>query len=119
MQDTAAKLNIKRAEKIFTVSEFSKKEIVKHYGLAGEKIVCVPMGYSRNNQYSILNNQYLKNKSIIYIGRIEKKKSVDILVEAFNEFSYSYPDWKLVLAGRDGYGAEEIKHLVVDIKLSE
>lgn len=125
MQNYASALNIKRAEKIFTVSNFSKKEIIKYSNLPEEKVVNAGMGYLRNIRHPIPNSQYSKKlqiancKFILYIGRIEKKKSVAVLVKAFQEFSYAYADWHLVLAGADGYGAAEIKKLIADSGLAE
>ena len=112
IQNYTTKLNIKRAEKIFTVSENSRNEIIKYYNLSEDRVVYAPMGYNINYELRITNYEFRKNKNIIYIGRIEKKKSVDVLVRAFGKFSQNNPEWKLILAGSDGYGADEIKSLI-------
>ncbi len=122
IQNYTTKLNIKRAKKIFTVSENSRDEIVKYYGLPKDVVVCVPMGYvsdvgCRMSDFPPEADQpraggFRKNKSVLYVGRIEKKKSVDVLVGAFKKFSQNNPEWKLILAGANGYGADEIKTLI-------
>jgi len=118
-QDIVARANIKKADKIFTVSEFSRAEIVKYYRVEPENIISVPMGYVRNFQFPISNFHFPGFKKILYIGRIEKKKSVDVLVRAFGEFIRTYPGWRLILAGKDGFGSEEIKELVRRLGLQE
>ncbi|MCK5510794.1 glycosyltransferase [Candidatus Parcubacteria bacterium] len=119
IQNYTTKLNIKRAKKIFTVSKNSRDEIVKYYSLPEDMVVYAPMGYTSNFEFQISNfeKNKAKNKNIVYIGRIEKKKSVDVLVKAFGEFSQNNPDWKLVLAGANGYGADEIKSLIKNLNL--
>ena len=98
IQNYTTKLNIKRTRKIFTVSENSRDEIIKYYNLSEDRVVYAPMGYASNFEFRISNfeKNKAKNKNIIYIGRIEKKKSVDVLVRAFAEFSQSNFDWKLI-----------------------
>ncbi len=107
-QKIITRINIKRSKKIFTVSEFSKKEIMREYGLKEDQIIALPMGYRL--QKSKIKIQKLNN-FILYIGRIEKKKSVDVLIRAFIEFFKINSDWELILAGGDGDGSSEIKNL--------
>ena len=42
---------------------------------------------------------------VLHVGAIQKRKNIARLVEAFAALP---PDWRLVLAGSAGYGAEEI-----------
>mgnify|MGYP004704624171 CR=1 FL=1 len=44
---------------------------------------------------------------VLHVGAIQKRKNLVHLVEAFE--TACPPDWKLVLAGSDGFGAEEVK----------
>lgn len=108
VQELAARFNIKRSKKIFTVSESSRNDIIKYFKVPGEKIVVAPMGYCPRVEPGVSQN---RSKEILYIGRVEKKKSVDILIKAFLIFSSEYPDWKLKIAGADGFGAGEIRDL--------
>ena len=43
---------------------------------------------------------------ILNVGAIQKRKNIARLVAAFETVA---PEWRLVLAGSDGYGAEEIR----------
>ncbi len=115
-QEYAARQNIKRARHIFTVSEFSKKEIIREFCLKPEAISVISPGFAAEAETrpSVARERY-----ILYIGRIEKKKSVDVLVRAFGIFSESNPDWELWLAGSDGFGNEEIKRIAANSKAAE
>lgn len=114
IQELVLRANIKRSHKIFTVSQYSKREIMREYKLADEKIVVIPMGYDRqvdsNPDSKISKTQ--KEKIILYLGRIETKKSVDLLIEAFAAFSKFNAEWQLVLAGKDGFGSQIINEKI-------
>lgn len=106
-QEFALRNNIKRAKNLIATSEYTKKEIIKNYkNIENETIKIAGLGYDR--RYG-LNRAGEREKSIIYIGRVEKKKSVDILIKAFLIFKKIYPDWKLNIIGAPGYGYGEIK----------
>ncbi|MBA3973828.1 MAG: glycosyltransferase family 1 protein [Candidatus Solibacter sp.] len=44
---------------------------------------------------------------VLHVGAIQKRKNLVRLVEAFE--TACAPDWKLVLAGSEGFGSEEVK----------
>lgn len=115
-QGYALRKNIERAEKIITVSEYSKKEIFEKCHLPPEKIIVASLGYSRSE---FPEREQKREKIVFYVGRIEKKKSLDVLIRAFAVFLKKYPDWRLVLAGGEGYGFKEIKKEIKRLSLNE
>lgn len=103
---------IKRAaSKIITVSEFTKRDIIQTYKIPAEKIFVVHNGYD-NKKYKpqLDTREILKNKYqidfpyILFVGRLELKKNIPRLVEAFGQFKIQHPDskHKLVLVGTKG-----------------
>jgi glycosyltransferase involved in cell wall biosynthesis len=67
-----------------------------------------------------LNKKFMLEKSdrvMLFVGRIELKKNLLRVVEAFGKFSEKHGNWKLVLAGKDGYGADLIKAKVSELGL--
>lgn len=47
-----------------------------------------------------------RHKTLLFMGRIHKKKGLDMLLQAWASLQDRFPDWKLVVAGGDtGYGA--------------
>lgn len=94
----------KRADIILTVSESSKKEILKKYSfLSADKIKityntipqhfsCIPQNDCQ--KFELKNHQY-----ILAVGEMRKNKNIKSLIEAFNLIKDNHPDIKLVLVG--------------------
>ncbi|MBU1131715.1 glycosyltransferase family 4 protein [Patescibacteria group bacterium] len=103
---------IKRsASKIISVSKYTKDDIVKTYKIPAKKIEVVLNGFDDENyKVSAQGKNILKEKCkidfpyILFIGRLELKKNIPRLVEAFAKFKLKNPDdrHKLVLIGTRG-----------------
>jgi len=52
-------------------------------------------------------------KTVVYIGRIEKRKGVEYLIDAFTELTARMPEARLIIAGQ-GVLAKKLKQRVVD-----
>jgi len=124
----STKYAIKKAYKIITISNFSKKEIVKFYKLNNNKIEVIYNGYNKflykkiNDQEkinNILNKYGIEKPYLFYIGRIEKKKNISVLIEAFAILKEKNKNLnhKLVLAGMASYGYDEIKYMIREFDL--
>ena len=102
-------LIIKNSTAILTVSEYSKKDIIKFFpSINEEKIFVTPL--AANKSYKPLNkldcSNYIKNKYkidspfILYIGGFSTRKNVKELILAFKKIQKSLKkDYKLVLCG--------------------
>lgn len=114
--DFAAKL-AKKLPRILTVSEFSKKEITKYYGIDPERITVTPLGFSHEtkaNAEVVMTKYNIKNPFIVYVGRLERKKNVAVIVDSFNLIKDETwgRDFELVLVGVKGHGWEEIEKVI-------
>lgn len=112
------------ASRIISVSENTKKDLVDLYKVPAEKIQVVYEGYEKNFQFPIGNSQSITrdkiSKYFLFIGRIEKRKNISKVVEAFEKFKEKTRlPYKLILAGRPGYGYESIKLKVESSKFKE
>ena len=124
----AHKWSIKKACKIITPSNFTKKEIIKLYNVPENKIVVIPHGYNKdiyNNKKTqvdinlVLEKYKIKKPYFLYVGRLEKKKNVLGLLLAYKKFisninKNKVPD--LVLVGKPGYGYEQISNVINELK---
>ena len=115
----AAKYALKHARKIIAPSQSTKNDLIRLYGANPEKITVVHHGIQitdpkvRNLELKI-NLPY-----ILYIGRIETKKNVEGLVEAFNLLKERYRiSHKLVLVGARGFGYESLKLKIKNLKFA-
>jgi glycosyltransferase involved in cell wall biosynthesis len=121
--------SLKRAKKIITVSKFSKQEILENYKCDPDKIKVIYNGYNGNIYKKIRNKEKISEKLekyglsspyILYVGRLEKKKNIPALVEAFGVAKMENKDFscKLVLVGAADYGYDEIKCLIEEYNLN-
>ncbi len=107
--------SIKFAKKIITISNFTKQDILKNFNIDKNKIEVIPLGinpsdfYQTDNKFNLTDFK-IKNKYFLYIGRIEKKKNIEFLLHTWQEFLKTNRNFSLVLAGKDGYGSQEIKN---------
>lgn len=120
----STKYAVKHASRIIVPSEATKQDLVQFFKCPVHKIVVVPHGYKKPRKIDIKEvSENLKHFGfgihessqtethspyIFFIGRLESKKNLARLVESFKDFSDSRPDWRLVLAGKQGLGFEEI-----------
>jgi glycosyltransferase involved in cell wall biosynthesis len=107
-QGLVTRWNVRRAARIFTVSVSSRDDIVRLCGVRPERICITPVAHER---WTGIDRSRTREPIVLYVGRIEKKKSVDVLVTAFSELARSLSDVRLVLVGQPGFGHEEIRAL--------
>ena len=62
-----------------------------------------------------------REKTILYVGHVARRKGQLVLAEAFTQIAAQFPEWKLHLAGHDaGEGVtDEIRRLAAERGLSE
>ncbi len=71
-------------------------------------------------QYHCFRNQGLKKnfKEIVFIGRLVRSKSIDVLIKAFSKVLQSYPEARLKIIG-DGSDRSSLQQLVHDLTISD
>ncbi len=90
-----------RADAIIAVSAFTKSQVVSLLGVEAAKVRVVHHGIRRMD----FAPGTQREKVILHVGAIQKRKNIARLVAAFEAIDAS---WRLVLAGGAGYGAGEI-----------
>lgn len=116
--------SIKKAKKIFAVSNNTKDDITKYFKVDKSNIVVTYLGYSNhkvlNNNYLIKENQaddkgineIIKQPFLLFIGTIEPRKNIVNTVKAFNYIKnankHDYSNLKLVLCGNKGWKSKTI-----------
>ncbi len=101
------KRGIKRAEKIITVSQFSKKDILNRFQVKEEKIEVISNAVSKIF-YPILNLSLIKKFKkkytidqpyILYVGNKKPHKNLERLIKSFKLLKRK--DYLLILAGQE------------------
>lgn len=124
-------LIVSNSKIILTVSEYSKRDIMKFFPFVNEeKIFVTPL--AANKSYKPLNKsncvKYIKNKYsisspfLLYIGGFSTRKNVKELIIAFSKIHKSLKkDYKLVLCGSikdEGVKLQDLcKELLIDDKI--
>ncbi|PIR92902.1 hypothetical protein COT99_03595 [Candidatus Falkowbacteria bacterium CG10_big_fil_rev_8_21_14_0_10_43_10] len=125
----STKFAVRHAQKIITISDFSKREIVKYYGADKAKIAVAHLACDHErfrviNDRQKIQNILLKHKItrpyILFVGRLEKKKNVAGLIKVFIllkcrgalQCASTTKSVKLILAGMPGYGWEEAENII-------
>lgn len=124
----SANAAVKRADRLLTVSEFSRGEILERYKLPPERVVATPLAADpryradipEEAKDAVLAKYRLSRPFIIYAGRLEEKKNIVNLIHAFAIFK----GWrgvgdpvKLLLVGSPGFGIERIRKEIAARKM--
>jgi glycosyltransferase involved in cell wall biosynthesis len=90
-----------RSDAAIAVSEFTRRQVIEllgmdpaHVHVVHHGIRCLPAAPAGT----------AREKIVLNVGAVQKRKNIVRLVEAFERLS---ADWRLVLAGSAGFGAEE------------
>lgn len=125
----SAQLAVKRANRILTVSEFSRREIIERYKLPPERVTVTPLAVDEaryradipeDAKEAVLTKYRLSRPFLIYVGRIEEKKNIVNLIHAFSLFKSRRgvgDPVKLLLVGGPGFGIERIRREIAASKL--
>jgi glycosyltransferase involved in cell wall biosynthesis len=139
------KYSVEQSKKIIAVSKTTKKDIMKFYNIPDEKIEVVYNGFEKNvkkndelrmtndeketkelsNETINQSNNILANYKlhtthyILYVGTLQPRKNISLLIQAFAKFKTEYPEYKLVLTGRKGWLYDKIFKEVQDKQLQD
>ena len=117
----STKFAVRRAKKIITISEFSQKAIARYFNAAADKVQVIYPGYDKEsfntekpNTEAVLKKYNIKPPYVLYVGRLEKKKNIEVLIKALavSKQSPSSGRYQLVLAGGKGYGWEDTQRII-------
>lgn len=113
---------IRRAKKVLTISEYSKRDIIETYGIPEEKVVVTYDGVSE--EFKPLNNVGKKNKTtqkygldvpyFLAVGELQPRKNLNRLVMAYERLRNARPEikHKLVIAGKKAWKSDPVMDLV-------
>ena len=107
---------IERASKVIAVSNATKEDCINE-GCDPKKILCVYQGFEANSTNK-LSTTPSSSPYILFIGTIQPRKNVALLINAFARISNQIPH-NLVLAGAPGESYEEILGLIAFHSLND
>ena len=113
----------KKSNKIITISEFTKNDLIKKYSVDPGKIIVAHCAVNIENfkrtqlTTSIKKKYNLPNDYLLYLGTIEPRKNIANLLRAYSKLPKNIKDqYPLVLAGGGGWNDDEIKSEIENAK---
>ena len=96
---------------VHATSEFVAQEVRNTFGIDDARITQIPLGVRPSGGGDPQHWQTLAgaDRYVVALGTVEPRKNLPVLVRAFDEIAARDPDLRLVVAGADGWGAEEFR----------
>jgi len=119
---------LRNADRIITISEFSKNELVKYLNYPADRIHIVKDAvdhdvYYKNRDRSILKRFKipLEGKFVLYVGSETPRQNLDLLLKALARLKKRIPDVKLIKIGDpQSFGArEKLLNMIKDLGLEK
>lgn len=107
----------KKADKIITGSEFSRRDIIEQYKLDQNKIALIPYGISHTVKHEkdpvkeqhILSKYGLEKPYILSLGRLNPRKNLSVLAQAFAAAKKNCDiPHNLVIAGKSDFRTKDM-----------
>ncbi len=105
--------SLRVSDRIITVSEASKKSIVKHFPWAKDKIDVIYHGLSE--EFINVDIKKKKDKYFVFIGGRNQHKNYDLLLKAFSHLIKTNPDYKLCVFGQNDHTVKLEKSRYVEL----
>lgn len=108
--------SVKRAKRIFTISESTKNDIIKQYRINPEQIIVTYPGIKQASDMdkkpmeNIHKKYGIENKYILFVGTLQPRKNIIRLIEAFTRVleKTGNTNLNLVIVGKKGWLYEKI-----------
>ncbi len=109
---------LKKADLIITNSEYTSRDVNKVYPFTKNKTEFIHLGKDEKiNQThetsDILNKYGIKTPYLLFVGTIEPRKNLDLLLKAFESIkNEGFPNLKLVIVGQKGWKSRSFFQLL-------
>ena len=125
------KYSIEKSSHVIAVSETTKDDIIKNYGVNPSKISAVYEGFDENRFKLQLKEKIAKIKKrykirgdyLIFIGTLQPRKNIERLIEAFHKLvrnsKFEIRNYKLIIVGRRGWLYEPIFNKVKKLQMED
>lgn len=135
--------SVKHAQKVITISKFSKEQVVKHYGKHPDDVIIAypsaaleTIRVVAKDKNKLFRQHNITEPYFLFVGTIQPRKNIETLIEAFEIFNRmsagrslkkkstrsktaTNKKAKLVLAGKVGWLSEPILNRIAASPLSK
>jgi len=123
----AIRYSARAAQAVIAISESTRQDAIRLLKINPDRIHAIPLGvtdeyrpYPNAPQLSEIQQKYgLPQRFILYVGLLEPRKNIPLLLRAYRRVLEQGPAPALVLAGRLGWGVEPIRQIIGELALTE
>jgi len=117
--------SLRRAQRIITVSDFVRAELIEYFGIQAEKVVTVPLGVNHHFRPrpageiapTLARNGLTCGGYLLAVGTLEPRKNLAGLVDAFAQLPLALRKrFPLVLVGAHGWGHTGLEHRLAPLE---
>ena len=115
---------LKRTNRILTISNHTKNDLIERYHINPDRIDVTPLGVSNHfkpydfEKVSKFKEKYnLLSPYVLFVGALEPKKNITGIIKAFSLCLKQKPKLNLVLAGKPSWKFQEIYSLILTLNL--
>jgi glycosyltransferase involved in cell wall biosynthesis len=107
-------MTMKRAQRVITSSAFTASEIGEFYPDVADRVRVVPVGV-RATFFDPPAPSRVPDPYVVFMGNLELRKGVDVLLDAFEVVHRALPAARLVLIGQPSVGWDDMAAEHVDL----
>ncbi len=117
--------SVKRAKRIFTISQATKNDIIEQYKVPEESVIVTYPGIKKNldktqeTMTDVREKYKISKQYILFVGTLQPRKNIVRLVEAFAKIleDKQQEDLNLVVVGKKGWLYEKILESPGNLKI--
>jgi glycosyltransferase involved in cell wall biosynthesis len=113
------RLSVRRAHSIIAISEQTRDELSKNWGVEKERIHVIHNALRPTLTYDTISTEHVQRMQqrygkqyLLHVGRIMPRKNIEKLIQAFHLLASRFEDLHVVLTGGVGYGSDEVLQMI-------
>ncbi|MDO5851625.1 MAG: glycosyltransferase [Methanobacteriaceae archaeon] len=111
IQNATKTIAVSKSEEYYDNQFGSKDTLLLYNGMNIKEYENILHGFKK--QFNI-TKPYL-----LYLGRLDKLKGIDIIIKSYKQVQKQYPDYKLVIAGKINSYKEKLDKIIIDEKINK
>jgi glycosyltransferase involved in cell wall biosynthesis len=116
----AIRMSARRADAVISVSESTRRDALQILNISPEKIFAIPSGIGPEFRPIVDQELLLECRSkynlpadfILFVGLIEPRKNLPMLLQSYAQLLKTQLDLPLVLVGRQGWDFEKVSQMI-------
>ncbi len=110
-------LNRTRPDRIITVSNFIKEQILDRFPTYSGRVHTVYHGHDHLNSNNEATSIIHKKNYLLFVGNVEKRKNILRAIQAYERVKNRFDNLKLYIIGKNGNEAEKVDEYISISKL--